>query len=299
MVRRSLNVSMIPWYQIPFTGNWIPCELTWSNTLIRYCLKIMAYYLTYGFNSSPPSATYTCQRTVRRQAITCTSTGLLSVGSLGTSFSEIWIWILSFSFKRLHLKMWSANMAAILSREDELMHPLCQCCKSSEHLHYGTLLLNCLDKIYFLRTWMIFFPLMKNGKTVLLHSEFIVYHNDVKHNCIMFFLLQPPCQCPPSHRPPAMTFQAPQYHRGAISNASTLRAPRNQGVRSQTELPILKLRVTLNLSIWSRVQRVTCSFIKVCLRLFTLSHHPWSSQYTVVEGIVVQHKWHQPVCLLL
>ena len=53
---------------------------------------------------------------VRRHAITWTNAGLLSKGLLGTSFSEIWIWILSFSFKKMHLKMSSARMAAILSR---------------------------------------------------------------------------------------------------------------------------------------------------------------------------------------
>ena len=35
---------------------------------------------------------------------------------LGMNFSGIWIWILSFSFKKMHLKMSSANMAAILSK---------------------------------------------------------------------------------------------------------------------------------------------------------------------------------------
>ena len=53
---------------------------------------------------------------VRHQAITWTNAGLLSIGLLGTSFSEIWIQILSFSFKKMHLKMLSATMAAILSR---------------------------------------------------------------------------------------------------------------------------------------------------------------------------------------
>ena len=48
-----------------------------------------------------------------------------SIGLLGTSFSEIWIWILficihfghflSFAFKKMHLKMLSVKMAAILS----------------------------------------------------------------------------------------------------------------------------------------------------------------------------------------
>ena len=41
----------------------------------------------------------------RRQAITWTNAGLLSIGLLGTNFSEIWIGILPFSFKKMHLKM--------------------------------------------------------------------------------------------------------------------------------------------------------------------------------------------------
>ena len=57
---------------------------------------------------------------IRRQAITWTNAGLLSIGLLGTSFSEILIWILSFPFKIMHLKMSSAKMAAILSRAGEL-----------------------------------------------------------------------------------------------------------------------------------------------------------------------------------
>ena len=53
---------------------------------------------------------------VRRQAITWTNIGLLSIWLLGTNFSEIWIEIPSFSFKKMHLQMSSAKLAAILSR---------------------------------------------------------------------------------------------------------------------------------------------------------------------------------------
>ena len=53
---------------------------------------------------------------VRRQAITRTNAGLLSIGLMATNFSEIWMGILSFSFKKMHLKMSSARMVAILSR---------------------------------------------------------------------------------------------------------------------------------------------------------------------------------------
>ena len=52
----------------------------------------------------------------RRQAITWTNTRLLSIGLLVTSFGEIWIRILSSSLKKIHWKMLSAQMAAILFR---------------------------------------------------------------------------------------------------------------------------------------------------------------------------------------
>ena len=86
---------------------------------------------------------------VQHQAITWTRSGdLLSVGTLGTTFGEIWIAILSFSLRKMHLKMSSAKwqpfsnsvyrsslifieenafediiceMVAILSRGDEFM----------------------------------------------------------------------------------------------------------------------------------------------------------------------------------
>ena len=45
----------------------------------------------------------------RRQAIIWTNVGILSVESLGTNISEIWIKILAFSFKKMHLKMSSGK----------------------------------------------------------------------------------------------------------------------------------------------------------------------------------------------
>ena len=41
----------------------------------------------------------------RRQAIIWTNAGLLLIGPLGTNFSEILIEILTFPFKKMHLKM--------------------------------------------------------------------------------------------------------------------------------------------------------------------------------------------------
>ena len=45
----------------------------------------------------------------RRQAIIWTNAGILSIGPLGTNFSEILIAIQTFSFRKMHLKMSSAK----------------------------------------------------------------------------------------------------------------------------------------------------------------------------------------------
>ena len=45
----------------------------------------------------------------RRQAIMWTSAGILLIGPLGTNFSEIWIEITTFSFKKMRLKVSSAK----------------------------------------------------------------------------------------------------------------------------------------------------------------------------------------------
>ena len=50
----------------------------------------------------------------RHQAIICTNAGILLTGPLGTNFSEIWIEIQIFSFRKRHLKMSS-----------EKWHPFC------------------------------------------------------------------------------------------------------------------------------------------------------------------------------
>ena len=52
----------------------------------------------------------------RRQAIVWTNAGILLIGPLGTNFSEVLIGIQTFSFKKMHMKISSAKMAAILPR---------------------------------------------------------------------------------------------------------------------------------------------------------------------------------------
>ena len=51
----------------------------------------------------------------RRQAIILTNAGLLLIGPLGTYFREILIEILTFSFKKIHLKMSSAKLRSFVS----------------------------------------------------------------------------------------------------------------------------------------------------------------------------------------
>ena len=56
----------------------------------------------------------------RHQAIFWTNAGLLSIGSLGTNFSEILIKIQNFSFTKMHMKISSAKLWPFCPRGDEL-----------------------------------------------------------------------------------------------------------------------------------------------------------------------------------
>ena len=83
-------------------------------------------------NPSPPSAAYMHQWNGswigldnglppnRHQAITWTSTHLLSIGPLRTNFSEIQIKLQNFSFKKMHLNMLSLNWQPFCAGGDEL-----------------------------------------------------------------------------------------------------------------------------------------------------------------------------------
>ena len=61
----------------------------------------------------------------RRQAIIWNNGGILSIGLLGTNFSEILIEILTFSFKKMRLKMSSAKWRLLRLGLNELK----QCCR--------------------------------------------------------------------------------------------------------------------------------------------------------------------------
>ena len=57
-----------------------------------------------------------------RQAIIWTNAGVLLMGPLGTNFSEFVIEILTFSSKKMHLKVLSAKLQPFCPGADELTH---------------------------------------------------------------------------------------------------------------------------------------------------------------------------------
>ena len=64
------------------------------------------------------------------QAIIWTNAELLSIGPLGTKFSEIQVKIQNFSFMKMHLKMLSVKQRPFCRGEDEL--------KSEQYGHHFT-----------------------------------------------------------------------------------------------------------------------------------------------------------------
>ena len=61
-----------------------------------------------------------------RQAIIWTNVGILLIGPLGINLSEVLIRSHTFSFKKMHLKMPSANQnSSILKMPSAKWHPLC------------------------------------------------------------------------------------------------------------------------------------------------------------------------------
>ena len=121
---------------------WTVGQLCLHNIPYKHAFALHKLYNTYGcdfwlgLNSSPPSDAYMHQwiKSALVQIMTCrlfsakplsnysapshylTRAGLLLIGPLGTNFSKTWIKIRSFSFTKMHLKLSSAKMAAMLSR---------------------------------------------------------------------------------------------------------------------------------------------------------------------------------------
>ena len=67
----------------------------------------------------------------RRQAIIWTIAGILLIGPLGTNFSEIFIGIQTFSFKKMHLKMSSAKWRPFVSASIKSIHGSTYCYHSN------------------------------------------------------------------------------------------------------------------------------------------------------------------------
>ena len=99
--------------------------------MLLTCTKMILMYLDMAkkfqiVNSSPPNAAYMHQKNGSSlfQEMACrlfganpwTNDALLPIGFLGRNVGEVCIGILSFSFKKMHLKMSSAKMVANLFR---------------------------------------------------------------------------------------------------------------------------------------------------------------------------------------
>ena len=174
-------------------------------------------------NSSPPSAAYMRRWTGPSlvqvmacrlfSAITWTNAGLLSIGLLGTNVSKILIEILSFSFKKMHLKMSSAKMAAILSMGrwvNVLCHQQAQYWWKNDWIFFGFKSFCCLTLkylIHFLKCdhvfqycwlWMWFF-LWSWSNTMNIWSALWVLMTWCLSTRVSVATVLRPCQCVSSY----------------------------------------------------------------------------------------------------
>ena len=92
--------------------HWLHWKLSFWQLPVQPVMNISSKWRLFRFSVSSDSGLWP----IRRQAITWTNAYLLSIGPLGTNFSEILNKIFTFSLKKMHLKLLSAKMAAILSR---------------------------------------------------------------------------------------------------------------------------------------------------------------------------------------
>ena len=91
---RLHNLDQVFWCHMASSGN----KLTHWGQVTHICISKLT--IIGSDNGLSPD---------RRQAIIWTNAGLLLIGHLGTNFSEILIQILTFSFKKMHLKVSSAK----------------------------------------------------------------------------------------------------------------------------------------------------------------------------------------------
>ena len=111
-----------------------PATSHYLNRCWLWCLSPYGVITPQWVDQNPLSAAYMRQwtgsalvqvmasRLFGAKPLPDTNADLLSIGLPGTNFSEIRVRILSFSFKKMHWKLLSAKMAAILFREDELTY---------------------------------------------------------------------------------------------------------------------------------------------------------------------------------
>ena len=114
LVRRYFYIETAPWY------------LYWESWYLQIMIFILIQTLGCWNDTTKSSGIQLTLKfsiiigngllPVRRQAITWTNAGLLSIGSLGTNFSEPQIKMKNFSLMKMHLKMSSAKLVAIMSR---------------------------------------------------------------------------------------------------------------------------------------------------------------------------------------
>ena len=110
-------------YGISFTGKtviliyWIGTQISPSLTHWGWVTHICVSKLTTTGSDNGLSPD-------RRQAIIWTNAGLLLIGPLGTNFSEILIQILTFSFKKMHLKVLSVKRRPFCLSLNVLTHLL-------------------------------------------------------------------------------------------------------------------------------------------------------------------------------
>ena len=83
--------------QCPWSNPESDCLTHWGRVRHIYVSKLISIGSDNGLSPG------------RRQAIIWTNAGILSIGPLGTNFSEIWIEVHTVSFKKIHLKMSSGK----------------------------------------------------------------------------------------------------------------------------------------------------------------------------------------------
>ena len=105
-----------------------------------------------------------------RQAIIWTNDGILLIGTLGTNFSEIFIEILAFSFKKMRLKVSSAKwqpfcLGPNVLKTDFLNPVDCRTCTNSDSITHLPLVLHiCVSELsqHWFRLWLVAFSSPSN-----------------------------------------------------------------------------------------------------------------------------------------